>query len=93
MYKIINCGNYLTIVNTKGKRENHCHINKGSQNKMYKTANMLIRLVRNKRVPRSDYLRQSAYRLTTDKRYRRDIKIKIEKDRDKDRNNRQIRRW
>lgn len=44
---------------------------------------MLVKLMRKKRIPRSDYLRESIKRVTLDKRYIRDINIKIEKDKDK----------
>lgn len=74
---IIDCGNYFTIININGEYDNHCHIKK------YKTANMLVNLILNKRVPKSKYLRESAKRVTLDERYKQDIDIKIEKDRDR----------
>jgi len=77
LIKIINCGNYYTLINCKGDYNNHCHVDKKS------TAELLKRLVQNKRVPRSSYLRQSAIRLTTDTRYKENIKIKINKDKNK----------
>lgn len=77
------CGKYITVFNVKGERENHSHINRGHKKKQIKTAQMLIRLVRNKTVPKSHYLRQSALRLTRDVRYRYEILNKIEKDKQK----------
>lgn len=76
-YNIINCGDYMTIVNIKGEYENHCHVDK------YKTAKMLVKLMENKRIPKSSYLRESVKRVTLDENYIRDINIKIEKDKNK----------
>lgn len=76
-YNIINCGDYMTIVNIKGEYENHCHVDK------YKTAKMLVKLMKNKRIPKSSYLRESVKRVTLDENYIRDINIKIEKDKNK----------
>ena len=78
-YKIIDCGDYQTIVNVNGEYHNHCHVNRRS------TADMLVRLMKNKRVPRSDYLRNSVKRVTLDQKYIEKINHKIEKDRDKQR--------
>jgi len=75
--KIINCGGYYTIVNLNGVYDNHCHIKK------YKTAKMLVNLIMNKRVPKSKYLRESAMRVTIDKKYIEKIEIKEEKDRNR----------
>ena len=76
-FKIINCGDYFTIANIKGGYDNHCHV------KRKKTAKMLIKLMEKKRVPRSDYLRESAKRCTLDVKYIRDIDNKISKDKNK----------
>lgn len=76
-YKIIDCGDYYTIANINGGYEDHCHVN------TKKTAKMLVKLMKKKRVPRSDYLRESVKRVTLDERYIEDINIKTEKDRDK----------
>lgn len=75
--KILNCGNYFTIVNVNGKEENHCHVKRRS------TAELLCRLVKSKRVPDSSYLRTSAKKLTLSTKYIRDINIKIGKDKNK----------
>lgn len=76
-FKILDCGNYFTIVNVEGKEENHAHVKRRS------TAELLVRLVKNKRVPDSSYLRTSAKRLTLSTKYIRDINIKIGKDKSK----------
>lgn len=78
-FNIIDCGNYMTIVNLNGGYENHCHIN------TYDTAEMFIKLMNKKRVPDSDYLRKSALRVSIDPKYINKIEIKIAKDRDKTR--------
>ena len=75
--KILNCGNYFTIVNVNGNEEHHAHVKRRS------TAELLVRLVRKKRVPDSSYLRTSAKRLTLSTKYIRDINIKIGKDKNK----------
>lgn len=75
--KILDCGNYYTIINTKGSYDNHCHVNKRA------TAELLCRLIKNKRVPDSKHLRESAKRVSTDWKYIGKIEIKIEKDREK----------
>lgn len=78
-YKIIDCGNYQTIVNVDGEYCNHCHVNRRS------TADMLVRLMRSKRVPNSHYLRNSIKRVTLDNKYIEKINIKIKKDKDRQR--------
>lgn len=87
--KILDCGNYITIVNVNGKEENHAHVKRRS------TAELLVRLVKNKRVPDSPYLRTSAKRLTLSTKYIRNINIKIEKDKNRqsyyNKNNHKIR--
>ena len=75
--KILDCGNYFTIVNVNGKEENHCHVKRRS------TAELLCRLVKSKRVPDSSYLRTSAKRLTLSTKYIKNINVKIEKDKNK----------
>lgn len=76
-YKVISCGDYITIANVKGDYDNHCHV------KRMKTANMLVKLMKNKRIPKSNYLRESIKRVTLDKKYIRDIDNKIIKDKSK----------
>lgn len=46
---------------------------------------MLVRLMKKKKIPRSDYLRESVKRVTLDERYIDNINHKIEKDRNKPR--------
>ena len=75
--KIINCGNYFTVINLKGEHENHAHVKRKS------TAELLCKLIKRKRVPRSKYLRESAIRISIDINYVNKVKRKIEKDREK----------
>lgn len=70
---IIDCGKYLTIANGKGKEENHSHISKGNKKKQYEAAKCLINLVETKRIPKSNYFKDSALRLTLDKKYKKRI--------------------
>lgn len=74
---IIDCGKYCVVANQAGEYKNHTHI------KRYDTALMLITLVRNKRVPKSEYLRESAKRITLDDKYIEAIEHKQIKDRQK----------
>lgn len=74
---IIDCGKYCVVSNMQGDYNNHTHIKK------YKTAELLIKLVRAKRVPKSDYLRESAKRITLDEVYRQAIEYKEAKDKQK----------
>lgn len=78
-FKIIQCKDYCTIANVDGSYDHHCHV------KRYKTAKMLVKLMKKRRVPKSDYLRESAKRCTLDTKYIEKIDIKIEKDKDRQR--------
>lgn len=69
--------NHYVLINTKGKRENHTHLN------AVKTCEMLVGLVCRKTVPTSDYLKESARRISRDEKYCKKIKNKIEKDKNK----------
>lgn len=75
--KIINCGNYYTVINAKGNYQNHCHVNKRS------TAELLCRLIKSKKVPDSSYLIESAKRVSIDWKYIEKIENKIEKDKNR----------
>lgn len=68
---------HYVLINVKGKRENHTHI------WSKKTCNTLIGLVCKKTVPDSDYLRESAKRVSRDKKYIDKINRKIIKDSNK----------
>lgn len=75
--KIIHCGSYYTIINCNGQYFNHAHTKK------YSTAELLCRLIKHKKVPRSAYLRESCKRVTLDNKYINEIEIKQERDRNK----------
>ena len=67
-YRIIKITEHSYVVaNTYGGHGMHAHIAKRS------TAQKLIKLVRSKTVPRSDYLKTSALRISMDKRYKQQI--------------------
>ncbi len=74
---IIDCGKYCVVSNMQGSYDNHTHIKK------YKTAEVFVKLVRAKEIPRSDYLRESAKRVTLDDKYIEAIEHKQDKDRQK----------
>lgn len=80
----IDCGNYITITNVNGNYHNHCHINKGHKEKQHNTADMLIRLMHSKRIPKSKYLRKCILRVSLDEKYKENVRQKIEKDYNKD---------
>lgn len=67
----------VVLINTKGTHENHGHL------KRLKTAVMMINLIERKIIPKSNYLRGTALRVSLNERYKRDIKNKVAKDRDK----------
>ena len=69
--------NHYVLINTKGKRKHHTHL------KAVKTCRMLVGLVCNKTVPTSDYLKESAKRVSRDYKYKDTIDRKIEKNKDK----------
>ena len=62
-FRIIDCGEYMTIVNVDGSRKHHGHVRKMG------TAQMLVRLMKRKEVPNSPYLRETVKRVTLDQRY------------------------
>lgn len=74
---IINCGSYHTVVNLNGGYNNHCHV------RTRNTAELLVKLVQHKRVPKSNYLRQSAMRISLDEKYLNNINNKTDKDKQK----------
>lgn len=83
-FKIIDNGSYFTIVNVKADDFNnyHTHINKKGKGKR-DTCELLIRLVCSKKVPRSEYLRTSAKRISRNEKYIEKIEIKEEKDKNR----------
>lgn len=78
-FKIYDNGTYHTLVNVKAKdfKNYHTHIKREG------TCKMLIRLICKKRVPDSPYLRESAKRISRDKKYIQKIEIKERKDKQK----------
>lgn len=74
---IMECGNHYVLINKKGKMENHTHLKKKD------TCYLLIKLVCEKKIPCSPYLRTSAKRISRNKKYIREIEIKEEKDKQK----------
>jgi len=78
-YKIIHNNRDFTLINLKGERENHGHLMKQD------TCMMLIRLMRNKIVPKSLYLQNAVLRITTDEKYKELILAKQDKNINKQR--------
>ena len=70
-------GRGVVLVNTKGIYKNHGHI--GS----LKTAKMMIDLIERRIIPKSDYLRITAKRVSLDEDYVQAVQRKIEKDKEK----------
>lgn len=67
----------VVLINTNGVYRNHGHLKKLS------TAVMMIDLIERRIIPKSNYLRGTAIRVSTDKRYIQDVKNKIAKDKEK----------
>jgi len=73
-YKIIRTSKDYIVINTKGEHRHHSHVKKES------TARLLIKLVTRKTMPRSDYLVEAARRITLDDKYRYELELKQNKD-------------
>lgn len=75
MYKVVRFKKYYLISNTGGDYKNHTHIRVKSRTgeKEYNTCKLLIGLIEHKRVPRSNYLLESAIRLTLDVEYKEEL--------------------
>lgn len=77
---VYDLGDELLVVNTSGAYRNHAHLTKEYVNKgslRLGVAKTLIDLVIKQKVPRSDYLKVSALRLTTSKTYRAKLEVAI----------------
>lgn len=77
-YKVIKSDGSYVLINRKGSYENHGHFKK------YSTCLKLIQIMKKNTVPFSHYLRTSALRISTDKKYIEKIQVKIEKDKQKE---------
>lgn len=77
-YKIINNNRDYTLINLKGKRENHGHFFKND------TCHLLIRLMRKQIVPKSKYLQNAVLRISTDEQYKQKVLNKQDKNRNKE---------
>jgi len=76
-YKILKNYSGYVLINKKGDYENHGHFKKSD------TCFLAMKLIEKKEVPESDYLREAALRISTCKKYKRNIRIKQEKDKEK----------
>lgn len=77
-YKILKLGEKSYIVtNTQGKYENHGHFKKEN------TCYLIIKLIDKRQIPKSRYLIESARRITTCERYKKELELKQEKNRQK----------
>lgn len=74
---VIKCKRDHVLINMNGRYENHGHVKKA------KTAKMLIRLMKENKVPNSNYLRETVLRVSLDNKYKTKVKNKMAKDRDK----------
>ena len=73
MYKIIKFKRYYLIANTDGEYKNHSHISIWSKSgyREHGIALLIVKLVTNKILPTSDYIKVSCRRLTLDEEYKR----------------------
>ena len=76
-YKIIKSYRDYTLINLKGKKENHAHVQKSD------TCFLLIKLIKKQIVPKSKYLQDAVLRLTTDEKYIEKILNKQAKNKNK----------
>ncbi len=67
----------VVLINAKGIYRNHGHLKKLS------TAIMMIDLIERKIIPKSDYLRGTAFRVSLDDNYKVKVQRKIDKDKSK----------
>ncbi len=70
-------GRGCVLINSAGTYKNHGHI------KRLETALMMIKLIERGIVPKSDYLRGTALRVSTNESYKQSVLNKIDKDRNK----------
>ncbi len=73
-YKILKAQSGYVVTNIKASYKHHGHFKK------LKTCYIIIKLIQRGQVPRSDYLRGSALRISIDDNYLEKIRHKIEKD-------------
>ena len=76
-YKIIHNNRNYVLINLKGVQKNHGHLKK------LDTCMMLIKLMKNKIVPRSKYLQESVLRISTDEAYKQKVLNNQEKNNNK----------
>ena len=76
-YKILKAHNGYIVSNTKASYKHHGHFKK------LKTCYIIIKLIQRGQVPRSDYLRGSALRISTNDKYIDKVNRKIAKDKNK----------
>lgn len=67
----------VVLINTAGVYSNHGHL------KSLKAAKMMINLIERRIVPKSDYLKETALRVSLNDKYKTDILNKIEKNKNK----------
>lgn len=70
-------GRGCVLINSSGTYKNHGHI------KRLETALMMIRLIERGIVPKSNYLRGTALRVSTNEKYKAKVQRKTEKDKNK----------
>lgn len=76
-YMVIKDKRGHVLINMNGEYKNHGHLKKA------KTAKMVIRLMKRKEVPRSDYLRGTVLRVSLDEKYKAKVRRKIARDENK----------
>ena len=81
IYRIYDHRTYLLIANTKASRDHHSHFTVIGKNKqsVKDTCHMLIRIMEQKRIPKSSFLLRSAIRIVSDKRYKNKLLTELER--------------
>lgn len=75
MYKILRFKRYYLVANTEGEYKNHTHIKVRSRTgeREYRICKWLIHMLDNELIPDSNYLLESAIRLTLNEQYKEQL--------------------
>lgn len=76
-YMVIKDKRGHVLINMNGEYKNHGHLKKA------KTAKMVIKLMKKRQVPRSDYLRETVLRVSLDEKYKAKVRNKIKRDKNR----------
>ena len=72
-YKILKSGDGFVVINAAGSRENHGHFKSAA------ACYHIVRMVKKRVIPKSPYMIEAAWRLTSDKDYKDRLKTAQER--------------